>query len=170
MYHSLPGSSAHGILQARILEWVAIPFSRGSSQTRDRIWVSCLAGRFFPIWVTSEAHWASTTCQILLIHNICKTLLNLILLRRFWSDVYDHHFANKKKNKWGLQRLSHSANATQLATVGNVAIKSPGRFINKGMMRLDEAQRGYRREKMASQLWVPWPREQTQERTERFTV
>ena len=37
---SLPGSSIHGILQARILEWVAVPFSRGSSQTRDRIQVS----------------------------------------------------------------------------------------------------------------------------------
>ena len=37
----------HGILQARILEWVAGPFSRGSSQPRDRTQVSCLAGRFF---------------------------------------------------------------------------------------------------------------------------
>ena len=37
---SLPGSSVHGILQARILEWVAILFSRGSSQPRDRTWVS----------------------------------------------------------------------------------------------------------------------------------
>ena len=36
---SLPGSSVHGILQARILEWVAIPFSRGSSQPRDQTWV-----------------------------------------------------------------------------------------------------------------------------------
>ena len=44
---SLPGSSAHGILQARILEWVAIPFSKGFSQPRDRIPVSCIAGRFF---------------------------------------------------------------------------------------------------------------------------
>ena len=41
---SLPGSSVHGILQARILEWVAIPFSRGSSQPRDRTQVSCIAG------------------------------------------------------------------------------------------------------------------------------
>ena len=46
---SLPGSSVHGILQARILEWVAIPFSRGSSQPRDQTWVSCIAGRFFTI-------------------------------------------------------------------------------------------------------------------------
>ena len=47
---SPPGSSVHGILQARILEWVASPFSRGSSQPRDQIWVSCIAGRFFIIW------------------------------------------------------------------------------------------------------------------------
>ena len=39
----------------RILEWVAIPFSRGSSQPRDRTWVSCLVGRFFAIWATREA-------------------------------------------------------------------------------------------------------------------
>ena len=44
---SLPGSSVHGILQARILEWVAISFSRGSSQPRDRTRVSCIAGRRF---------------------------------------------------------------------------------------------------------------------------
>jgi len=39
--------TVHGMLQARILEWVAFPFSRGSSQTRDRTQVSCIAGRFF---------------------------------------------------------------------------------------------------------------------------
>ena len=45
MDYSPPGSSIHGILQARILEWVAIPFSRGSSQSRDRSQVSCIAGQ-----------------------------------------------------------------------------------------------------------------------------
>ena len=45
-----------GILQARILEWVAMPFSRGSSQPRDQTQVSCTAGRFFTIWATREAH------------------------------------------------------------------------------------------------------------------
>ena len=50
---SLPGSSVHGVLQTRILEWVVIPFSRGSSQPRDQTWVSCIAGRFFNIWATS---------------------------------------------------------------------------------------------------------------------
>ena len=44
---SLPGSSLHGILQARILEWVAISFSRGSSQPRNQTWVSRIAGRCF---------------------------------------------------------------------------------------------------------------------------
>ena len=46
---SLPCSSDYRILQARILEWVAIPVSRGSSQPRDRTQVSCIAGRFFTI-------------------------------------------------------------------------------------------------------------------------
>ena len=45
----------HGILQARILEWVAFLFFRGSSQPRDRTQVSCIAGRFFTSWATREA-------------------------------------------------------------------------------------------------------------------
>ena len=52
---SPPGSSVHGILQARTLEWVATPFSRGSSQPRDQTQVSCIAGGFFTIWATREA-------------------------------------------------------------------------------------------------------------------
>ena len=44
-----------GILQARILEWVAFPFSRGSSQPRDRTQASHIAGRFFTSWATREA-------------------------------------------------------------------------------------------------------------------
>ena len=47
---SLPGSSVHGILQARLLEWVVIPFSRGSSQPRNQTVVSCIAGKFFTNW------------------------------------------------------------------------------------------------------------------------
>ena len=52
---SPPGASIHEILKARILEWVASPFSRGSSPPRDRTQVSCIAGRFFTIRVTREA-------------------------------------------------------------------------------------------------------------------
>ena len=46
--------TVHGILQARILEWVAFPFSRGYSQPRDQTQVSCIAGGFFTIWATRE--------------------------------------------------------------------------------------------------------------------
>ena len=49
MAYSLPGSSVLGILQARILEWVAISSSRGSSHPRDQTLISCIAGRFFTI-------------------------------------------------------------------------------------------------------------------------
>ena len=45
--HGLPGFAIHGIFQARVLEWVAIAFSRGSSQPRDQIQVFCIAGRGF---------------------------------------------------------------------------------------------------------------------------
>ena len=56
MDYSPSGSSVHGILQARVLEWVANPFSRGSSWPRYWTWVFCIAGRFFTIWATGEAH------------------------------------------------------------------------------------------------------------------
>ena len=58
MDYSPPGSSVHSILEARILEWVAISFSRRSSRPRDRAWVSCTAGRLFTIWAPRE--WKST--------------------------------------------------------------------------------------------------------------
>ena len=55
MDYILPGSSIHGIFQARVLEWVAISFSRGSSPPRDQTQVSWIAGRHFTIWATKEA-------------------------------------------------------------------------------------------------------------------
>jgi len=55
MDYTLPGSSVHGILQERIMELVAILFSWGSSWPRNRTQGSCIAGRFFTIWPTTEA-------------------------------------------------------------------------------------------------------------------
>ena len=52
---SLPGSSVHRIFQARVLEWVAISFSRGSSRPGDQTWVSRIVGRRFTVWATREA-------------------------------------------------------------------------------------------------------------------
>ena len=62
--------TVHEILQARILEWVAFPFSRGSSQPRDQTQVSHIAGGFFTSWATTEAHtglrWALIQIEMLL--------------------------------------------------------------------------------------------------------
>ena len=63
-----PGSSVHGIFQARILDWVAISFFRGSSQSRDWSWVSCIGGRVSAIWVTGEALWNDYLKLILMFH------------------------------------------------------------------------------------------------------
>ena len=66
------GSSVRGILQGRIMEWVAIPFSRGSSQPRDWTQASYIAGRFFTIWTAGDAH-------VLCIHtNMCSYLYSVL--------------------------------------------------------------------------------------------
>ena len=67
------GSFVHGILQARILQWVAIPFSRGSSWLRDRTWVSCITGRFFTIWVTRVTHRRTVQWPNHLLFKILRT-------------------------------------------------------------------------------------------------
>ena len=61
---SLLGSSLQGILQARILEWVAISFSRGASQPRDRTQVSHIAGRCFNLWATRVARLYSKSFKL----------------------------------------------------------------------------------------------------------
>ena len=71
----------HGILQARILEWVAFPFSRGSSQPRDWTQVSHIAGGFFTSWATREAqeYWSGYLFllqQILLTQELNRGLLH----------------------------------------------------------------------------------------------
>ena len=66
---SPPGSSIHGIFWARVLEWVAISFSRGSSRPRGWTKVSFIAGRHFTIWATRESlvgflHWRQILYQL----------------------------------------------------------------------------------------------------------
>ena len=60
-----PASSVRGILQARILEWVAIPFSRASSRPKDWTQFSCIAGRFFTIRATAAAAKSLQSCPTL---------------------------------------------------------------------------------------------------------
>ena len=72
--YSPPGSSVHGILQAKILEWIPIPSSRGLSQPRDRTGVSCITGRFFTVWPTQKWKW--------------KLLSNVRLFATPWTAAY----------------------------------------------------------------------------------
>ena len=71
---SLLGATIHGIFQARILEWVAISFSRRSSQPRNWTWVSHIVGRRFTIWATREVlkKNAQTTTQLHSSHTLVK--------------------------------------------------------------------------------------------------
>ena len=69
---SPPGSSVHGILQARILKWVAIPFSGVYSRPRGGTQVTQTAGRFFTVWATRED---------LLAKSVCSTFLKIKLYR-----------------------------------------------------------------------------------------
>ena len=71
---SPPGSSVYGILQARFSrpEWVAVPFARGSSQPRNKTWVSWIVGMFFTSWAISEAQEVSLV--------ICFTVCNRLIL------------------------------------------------------------------------------------------
>ena len=72
---SLPGSSLHGILQARVLEWVDISFSRGSSRSKDQTQVSHIPGRHFNLWATREAGTStlpsSDSLGLHIYHSLC---------------------------------------------------------------------------------------------------
>ena len=74
---SPPGSSVHGILQATILEWVVVSFSRVSSPPRDQTPVSCIAGRFFTIWTTRETYIYKYTFSYIYIYSATYIYIQL---------------------------------------------------------------------------------------------
>ena len=82
---SLSGSSVHGILWARILGWIAIPFSWGSSWPRDQTRVSRIAGRFFTGWVTSKAQCIYIKIIKLYILNFIK---NCWIVHLLWGYLW----------------------------------------------------------------------------------
>ena len=87
---SLPGYSVHGISQARILEWAAISFSRGSSQPRDQTQVSCIGGRFFNLWATSA----------LFVHSIGCITISVLWIRKLKLREVMWPFHAHPANKW----------------------------------------------------------------------
>ena len=85
--------SVHGILQARILKWVAFPFFRGSSQPRDQTQVSCIAGRFFSSWATRNIYIQS--CGFPVIIYGCKS----------WTIKKAEHWRTDAFELWCWRRL-----------------------------------------------------------------
>ena len=97
---SLTGSSVHGIFQARILEWVAISFSRGSSRPRDQTQVSRIVGSHFTAWATREVQVRSNsvtswtaTCQASLSFTVSQSLLKLISIGSVMPSTLCHPFS-----------------------------------------------------------------------------
>ena len=91
MHCSLPGFSVHGILQARIPEWVAISFSRGSSWPRDRSWVSCITGRYFTVWALKSYSIPETllsTLTILLLIHTTLLMVSVLLIIYSWENQH----------------------------------------------------------------------------------
>ena len=87
---SLPGSLSTGILQARILEWVAMPSFKGSCQHRDQTQVSHIIGGFFTVWATGEAQLFFVFC-FLCIYNIklYSCILHAIQGKKYLSDIWN---------------------------------------------------------------------------------
>ena len=91
---SSPGSSVHGILQARILGWITMPSSRGSSWPRYWTQVSCIAGRFFTAeppgkpWNTSVWYPKDVNIHLSKLHSICRTQrINPNINYGFWAII-----------------------------------------------------------------------------------
>ena len=83
-------SSVHGILPARILEWVNVPFSRGSSQLRDQTQVSVIVGAFFTSWATREATSGRLKCGNSLEYHKSTSVSSY---SRFWSKIHNEYFS-----------------------------------------------------------------------------
>ena len=115
---SPPGSSIHGIFQARVLEWVAISFSRGSSPPRNRTWVSCIVGRHFTVWATREVlHYRVLEC---------KSRKS----RDTWSNS---KFGHGVQNETG-QRLTECCQENALV-IANILFQLPKRWLHVDITR-----------------------------------
>ena len=91
---SPPGPSVHEISQARILVWVAIPFSRGSSKSRDQTWISFIADWFSTIWATRKALINFISVLVL------AYLLGFTICIPFYLQITLYHFTYNKVDTW----------------------------------------------------------------------
>ena len=108
--YSPPDFSVHGISQARILEWVAILFSRGSSQPRDRTEVSCIAGRFFIAWTTREAYALGISSEKTIIEKDSCTsvfIAALFTIARTWKQLRCPPIDEWIKKRWYIYTMEY---------------------------------------------------------------
>ena len=115
MDRSLPGSSVHGILQPRILEWIAISFSRGSSPPREWPWVSCIAGWFFTVWATREAQEEQKMLLLqkkfhILSNYKISTLCLIIHTHRYTHTSSNSFYHPSQQHTWSLIQKNSSTN------------------------------------------------------------
>ena len=123
---SLPGSAVRGILQARILEWVAISCSRGSSQPRNRTQVSCTADRFFTNWVMREPYpraWSHLLNQLLCAGTVLSPLPTLlrqsswVKLTNYKAIIPFYRWENQNRD---FKLFAQSASASQKRKTGSL--------------------------------------------------
>ena len=128
---SPPGSSAHGILQARILEWVAIPLSRGSSWPRNWTQVSHIVGKFFTVWATGRNH---------ILIRMLNRFSHVWLFATLWTVAHQApQSMGFSRQYWsGCHFLLHGNFSTQGSNLrlllllhwqaGSLTLKPPGKF------------------------------------------
>ena len=88
---NLMNYTVHGILHAWILEWVAFPFSRGSSQPKNQIRVSCITGGFFTSWVTRDSYFCYITNSK--VNGQCWYIFLLLTNENRWQQVWKFPFS-----------------------------------------------------------------------------
>ena len=117
------GSSFYGILQARILQWVAVFFSRGSSQPRDRTQVSRIVGRCFHLWATKEWYWGvKCECKEMQLTSLRACRMRKLLLHvpactiTIWSQCLDFLCGLHRHSVYNFHRF-RSANQSSCSNI-----------------------------------------------------
>ena len=137
-----PGSHVHGLLQARVPEWVVFPFSRGSSQPRDGTWVSSTAGNLFTIWATREVprlglKWNNIFCEQE--DNLCMSYIKgkWVQIIYFYYIPIFHHIKNFRRIPYGLSEKA-MAMAPHSSTLAWKMpwTKKPGRLQSMRLLRV----------------------------------
>ena len=100
---SQPGSSVHGIFEARILEWVSMPFSRRSPWPRGQTQVSSIAGKFYTVWATREVQFSSILWQCYKVTDENTTFIIPVIHNCFIDPKSFRHCRKSTECPWNAQ-------------------------------------------------------------------